>query len=70
MQQRYHPFQRPQSPEVEASRVVTALERRIDEALIEAFPASDAPYWTLGTEAVSPACEFGSPGGGPEGGAG
>lgn len=57
-------------PEQEACTPFSALERRIDEALIESFPASDAPYWTLGTEAVSAAREFGSPdrdiGGGPD----
>jgi len=34
-------------------------ESRIDEALVESFPASDAPYWTLGIEAVSPGGESG-----------
>lgn len=50
----------PRSSENGVGKAFSGLESRIDEALVESFPASDAPYWTLGTEAVSPGDESGS----------
>ena len=70
MQQRNHPRRQTRSSEKEARLALTSLERRVDQALIERFPASDAPYWTLGTEAVSAARDFGSPDRDIEGGPG
>lgn len=70
MHQRDHSRRQPQSAGEEGRLALDPLESRVDEALIESFPASDAPYWTLGTDPLGAVREFRSSRGDIEGGAG